>query len=79
MPLDVSLSGLWDVVRLVSRKFLVQFSDSSKPLAEQIAIDGQDWAAKAVRKEDMQVYMFRLLLEWGRLVDDDREELGCDP
>ncbi|KAJ4424810.1 hypothetical protein N0V82_000529 [Gnomoniopsis sp. IMI 355080] len=79
VPLDVSLSGLWDVVWLVSKKLIVKQEDSELSLGERIAIDGHDWAAKALRKEDMQVYMFRLLLEWGRLVDDDREELGYDP
>jgi len=29
-----------------------------------------------LRKEDMEVYMFRLLLEWGRLTDDKRTEVG---
>ncbi|KAI0394827.1 glycosyltransferase family 90 protein [Xylariaceae sp. FL0594] len=43
---------------------------------EEIARRGSEWARKALRKEDMQVYMFRLLLEWGRLVDDERERLG---
>lgn len=28
------------------------------------------------RREDMEIYMFRLLLEWGRMVDDRRSELG---
>lgn len=79
IPLDVSLSGLWDVVWLASKKLIVKQESLETPLAEQIAIDGHDWAAKALRKEDMQVYMFRMLLEWGRLVDDDREELGYDP
>lgn len=79
VPLDVSLSGLWDVVWLVSKKLIVKQEESELSLGERIAIDGHDWAAKALRKEDMEVYMFRLLLEWGRLIDDDREELGYDP
>ncbi|OLN90319.1 Beta-1,2-xylosyltransferase 1-like protein 3 [Colletotrichum chlorophyti] len=44
--------------------------------AEGIAGEGRAWAARALRREDMEVYMFRLLLEWGRLVDDGREGLG---
>ncbi|TGJ83039.1 hypothetical protein E0Z10_g5727 [Xylaria hypoxylon] len=44
--------------------------------AQEIAEAGQQWAQKALRKEDMQVYMFRLLLEWGRIIDDRREEVG---
>lgn len=43
---------------------------------EEIAEAGREWAAKVLRKEDMQVYMFRLLLEWGRLTDDARDEIG---
>ncbi|WEW58737.1 hypothetical protein PRK78_004205 [Emydomyces testavorans] len=43
---------------------------------EWIAEEGRKWAEKAIRKEDMEIYMFRLLLEWGRLTDDKRDELG---
>lgn len=46
--------------------------------AEEIAEAGREWAGKVLRKEDMEVYMFRLLLEWGRLTDDRREELGFE-
>ncbi|PMD29110.1 glycosyltransferase family 90 protein, partial [Hyaloscypha variabilis F] len=43
---------------------------------ERIAEDGRQWAGRVLRKEDMEVYMFRLLLECGRIVDDRRQELG---
>lgn len=45
-------------------------------IGEKIAIEGHEWAQKAARPVDMQVYLFRLLLEWGRIVDDRREVLG---
>ncbi|RJE19237.1 capsular associated protein [Aspergillus sclerotialis] len=41
-----------------------------------IAEEGRKWAEQAVRKEDMEIYFFRLLLEWGRLTDDHRDVLG---
>ena len=41
-----------------------------------IADEGKSWAAKALRREDMEVYLFRLLLEWGRVTDDKRDEIG---
>lgn len=44
--------------------------------AKEIAIGGKKWAEKVLRKEDMQVYVFRLLLEYARLCDDDREKMG---
>jgi len=31
-----------------------------------------------LRREDMEIYFFRLLLEWGRLTDDGRDEIGFD-
>lgn len=43
---------------------------------EKIAEAGREWAGKVLRKEDMEIYMFRLLLEWGRLTDDRRDEIG---
>jgi Glycosyl transferase family 90 len=44
--------------------------------ARKIAYDGRDWAKKVLRKEDMQIYVFRLLLEYARICDDDRDHLG---
>ncbi|KAJ8127664.1 hypothetical protein O1611_g5974 [Lasiodiplodia mahajangana] len=44
--------------------------------AKWIAHQGRKWAEKAMRKEDMEVYLFRLLLEWGRVIDDNREDAG---
>ncbi|CAJ2500581.1 Uu.00g034340.m01.CDS01 [Anthostomella pinea] len=41
-----------------------------------IAEQGRKWADKAMRREDMETYLFRQLLEWGRVIQDDRDELG---
>ncbi|KAG0159309.1 hypothetical protein PDIDSM_6831 [Penicillium digitatum] len=50
--------------------------DEGKKAALQIANQGQRWAQKTLRNEDLEVWFFRLLLEYGRLVDDNREQLG---
>ncbi|OTA56226.1 glycosyltransferase family 90 protein, partial [Hypoxylon sp. EC38] len=68
VPVDVRLGELWGLISY--------FSGRGNKEAENIAKSGSDWANKALRKEDMRVYMFRLLLEWGRIVNDKREELG---
>lgn len=34
---------------------------------------GKKWARKVPRKEDMLVYMLRLLLEYARICNDERE------
>jgi len=79
VPLDMRLGrkGLWEVVKLFARADLERAGESGEQqFGRQMAEEGREWAAKVLRKEDMQVYMFRLLLEWGRLVDENRETLG---
>jgi hypothetical protein len=44
--------------------------------AEKIANAGKEWAEKVLRKEDMQVYVLRLLLEYARICDEKRESMG---
>ena len=44
--------------------------------AEWIAQQGQRWAEKALKTQDMEIYLFRLLLEWARLIDDQRDRIG---
>jgi hypothetical protein len=45
-------------------------------VAEAIAQAGFEWGNKVMRKEDMLVYLMRVLLEYARLQDDQRDELG---
>lgn len=44
--------------------------------ARKIADSAQQWADKVLRKEDMLIYVYRLLLEYARVVDNSRERLG---
>ena len=78
VPVDVRLgAGFWSVLNYLGS---TDRHDGSKhtgnEVAQKIARQGSEWASKALRGEDMQIYMFRLLLEWGRIVDDQRESLG---
>ena len=45
-------------------------------VAKKIADQGRDWANKVLRREDIEVYTFRLLLEYARLIDDNRDMIG---
>ena len=56
-------------------------SQSRAPIdpGQKIALGGKEWAEKVLRREDMQVYVYRLLLEYARLCDDNRERLGWMP
>lgn len=82
VPIDSRLHGMWSTLAyftgvnaVVPGLGQVQMEAHERE-AEMIATAGREWAAKVLRKEDMEVYFFRLLLEWGRLTDDARDELG---
>ncbi|KAK3942423.1 glycosyltransferase family 90 protein [Diplogelasinospora grovesii] len=47
-----------------------------KKEAERMGMQGREWANKVLRHEDMEVWFFRLLLEYGRVIDDDRDKIG---
>jgi hypothetical protein len=44
--------------------------------ARRIAEEGRAWAQKVLRREDMLMYVWRLLLEFARVCDDNKETLG---
>ena len=44
-------------------------------LASDIASAGKEWSATHWRKEDMVAYVFRLYLEWARLVAPSRSKM----
>lgn len=71
IPLDAR--GVGDLAGALS--FFTNDKNGQKE-AERIATEGAEIAQKVLRKEDMEVYMFRLLLEWGRIIDDQRGQLG---
>jgi len=44
--------------------------------AKRLARQGREWAHKVLRRDDIEVYMYRLLLEYGRIIDDNRDRIG---
>lgn len=40
--------------------------DDGDSIAQRIAEESREWAEKALRKEDMNIYLYRLLIELGR-------------
>ncbi|KKK19044.1 hypothetical protein AOCH_004186 [Aspergillus ochraceoroseus] len=50
--------------------------DAGRTAGPRLAQNGQEWAQRSLRNEDMEVWFFRVLLEYGRLVDDNRDNLG---
>lgn len=50
--------------------------DRGDEQARRIAEAGQQWARRALRKEDALIYMYRLCLEYARVVDAKRHTMG---
>ncbi|KGO55023.1 Lipopolysaccharide-modifying protein [Penicillium expansum] len=86
VPVDIRLHGLWSTLAYFagvpataseergpnSQMRMKAHDEQGKWIAEE----GRKWASTALRKDDMEIYFFRLLLEWGRLTDDQRDVLG---
>jgi len=69
VPLDNSFMDVYAVMDY----FLLHGHDDQ---ARRIAEEGREWAAKAMRDEDMMLYTWRLLLEYARVLDPKRDQLG---
>ncbi|KAI9806368.1 MAG: hypothetical protein M1825_006483 [Sarcosagium campestre] len=50
--------------------------DEGKAQAPRLGVQGREWANRVLRNEDIEVWFFRLLLEYGRVIDDNREKIG---
>jgi len=58
-------------------RFLTQEEEGRRP-AKEIVEESGEWTMKSLRYVDMQSWIFRLLLEYARLVDDQRGDTGFD-
>ena len=70
VPLSLKADEYAEAVRYFDRE------DAGKAIAQRVANEGREWAKKVLRHEDYEAWFFRLLLEYGRLVDDNRENIG---
>ncbi|CRK24849.1 hypothetical protein BN1708_014041, partial [Verticillium longisporum] len=90
MPLKSTIYAEWHDDRLVPWVHFVPFDNTYVDLygimdyflrgrdaaAEGIAADGKRWAETVLRREDMRLYVWRLLLEYARVMDDNRDRLA---
>ena len=71
VPLDNSFQDLYSVL-----EFFGDVNGPGDDAARYIATVGKMWAEKVLRQQDMRLYMWRLLLEWARVCDTNRDTLG---
>ncbi|KAG4294890.1 hypothetical protein FPRO06_01475 [Fusarium proliferatum] len=83
VPIDTRYQGLHTTLTYFTgtqkKAYLNGRDTDMKGLAKDgawIAQQGAKWANQALGEKDKEVYLFRLLLEWARLVDDKRDEIG---
>ncbi len=75
VPMDNTFADFYGIMEyfLGNKRFGVAGHDD---VAKDIAMGGKKWAEKVLRREDMQIYVLRLLLEYARLCDDGRDTMG---
>ncbi|WVQ95730.1 hypothetical protein IAU59_002829 [Kwoniella sp. CBS 9459] len=71
VPIQMDYSDLYDAM-VFFQGDPHSHSHGEPTLARDIARAGQEWSKASWRKEDMVAYMFRLYLEWGRLMAPKR-------
>jgi hypothetical protein len=90
VPIKLDYSDLHDAFAFVSASLLSIRKDRADDqfqggldgqhgeplLAKQIASEGKEWVDTYWRKEDMTAYVFRLYLEWARLLAPSKQ--GAD-
>ncbi|KAF4311182.1 Lipopolysaccharide-modifying protein [Botryosphaeria dothidea] len=85
VPVDPRLQGLWATLAYLSgfkgivEGKEVEWEGRGGKVGRRLAEEGRAWAGEVLRGVDMEVYFFRLLLEWGRLTDDARDGIGYAP
>ncbi|KAJ5480382.1 hypothetical protein N7530_005891 [Penicillium desertorum] len=68
VPMDTTYIDVYGI--------LAYFLGGRDKAARKIALAGKAWGEKVLRREDMEIYTYRLLLEYARICDDRREFLG---
>lgn len=90
MPLKATIYTEWHDDRLIPWVHFVPFDNTYGDIyaimdyflnghdeeAETIAAEGKKWADQVYRRSDMKLYVWRLLLEYARVVDDNRDHLA---
>lgn len=69
-PMDNTFQDLYAILDYFTR------DGKGDKSARFIAEEGRAWGAKVLRREDMLLYVWRLLLEFARICDEKRDMLG---
>ncbi|KAJ5701422.1 hypothetical protein N7488_008970 [Penicillium malachiteum] len=68
IPLSFDLRDFPEIVRFLTEE------PEGQTLGRNVAQQSYDWSRRALRLKDMRIFWWRLMLEYGRLVNDDRDQ-----
>lgn len=71
VPLSISNEELPEIMRYMSE------TEPGQKLAQEIAERTRGWTARVLRKVDASIFTYRLVLEYARLLRDDRDEISA--
>ncbi|KAF8880624.1 glycosyltransferase family 90 protein [Infundibulicybe gibba] len=74
VPVQIDLSDLYD--SLLFFRGDLNGENAHDDLAKRIAYAGREWSQKFWRKEDLTAYMFRLFLEYARVMSPERDAMS---
>ncbi|EJT99490.1 hypothetical protein DACRYDRAFT_109594 [Dacryopinax primogenitus] len=78
VPVQLDLSDLYDIMTFFRGDVGQGGRGEHDVLARKIAYAGREWSERFWRKEDVVAYTWRLLLEYGRVVSDDRNDMNFE-
>ncbi|KAF5864819.1 hypothetical protein ETB97_006357 [Aspergillus alliaceus] len=82
VPLDNRYDDLYSLMTYFigtdhhSNKEAEPYIRSHNSEAKKMASQSRTWANQVLRDEDIDIYMLLLLLEYGRIIDDNRDSIG---
>jgi hypothetical protein len=72
IPVSSGAEEMAEIMRFLTEE------EEGKKIGKRIAEEGRDWARKTLRVEDLEIVFVRVLMEYGRLMYDERDTLGFD-
>ncbi|KAJ5721341.1 uncharacterized protein N7483_009275 [Penicillium malachiteum] len=69
VPLSMDLRDFPEIVRYLTQE------PEGEALGQKVAQNSYEWSRRVLRSEDMKLVWWRLMLEYGRLFNDDRDEM----
>ncbi|KAL2014888.1 hypothetical protein VTN00DRAFT_2413 [Thermoascus crustaceus] len=71
IPVSMTLEDLPEIIRYLNQE------PEGQTLGQSIAERSRAWADKVLRAEDFRLVFWRLMLEYARVMDDERDVLRC--